>query len=106
MLVGKSDLAFLKEGKGDGEGEENKEGGEINEEMLMEMCKFSNMSTSNSVKKQADNGMIERSNKGYCSGFAAKTTNITEDFDLNIDGDEGVNGRPRVREEEKPDPGY
>lgn len=54
------------------DGEENKSdeaktGGrqcEIDEEMIKEMCKFSNMSTSNNVKKASGNGTIIRVNGG------------------------------------------
>ena len=73
MVMGQSDLAaFLKqrreqmankEGEGS-EGGEGKSQNEINEEMLMDMCKFSNMSTANNLKMCSGNGIIERKNGG------------------------------------------
>ena len=61
------------------------------------------MSTANNLKKCSENGMIERRNggglQGGLNGGASK--NIVEDFDINLDGDMGTNGRSRIREEEK-----
>jgi hypothetical protein len=68
----------------------------LNEEMLLEMCKFSNMSTSNSVKKASGNGTIVR--VGGASGKQSETKNVVEDIDVDLDGDVGTDGRPRVRE--------
>ena len=70
MVVGKSDLAtfLMKQGQGDkgadGENDEDQaqQRNEIDEELLMDMCKFSNMSTANNLKKCSGNGIIERKN--------------------------------------------
>ncbi len=70
MVVSKSDLAkfLMKQGQGDktgaeGENDENQaQKNEIDEEMLLDMCKFSNMSTANNLKKCSGNGIIERKN--------------------------------------------
>lgn len=52
MFVSKSDLSSVLKNKGDGGAdEEGKNQNEIDEETLSEMCKFSNMSTANNVKK-------------------------------------------------------
>ena len=77
LVMGKSDLsALLKKSNGDKsilKGEDGKEESEqktsdrqceIDEEMIQEMCKFSNMSTSNNVKKCSENGQIMRVNGG------------------------------------------
>lgn len=64
--------------------------------MLLEMCKFSNMSTSNNVKKASGNGTIVR--VGGASGKQSGTKNVVEDIDVSLDGDLGTDGRPRVRD--------
>ena len=73
MVVGKSDLATfsMKQGQGDktgaeGENDDNNanQRNEIDEELLLDMCKFSNMSTANNMKKCSGNGIIERRNGG------------------------------------------
>lgn len=73
MIVGKSDLAMflLKQGQGDkmaADGVNDDDNAnyrnEIDEEMLLDMCKFSNMSTANNIKKCSGNGIIERRNGG------------------------------------------
>lgn len=115
-MTGKSDLATLLAKKyGDralGEGEEGeeegKEGSDIDEELLLEMCKFSNMSTANNLKKASGNGMVERKNGNLMQGglIGGETKNVQEDFDIDFEGERGENGRPRYREEEKLPPQY
>ena len=74
LVLGKSDLAKLFGKKGDAgeggeeDGEERKDGDDIDEELLLEMCKFSNMSTANNLKKASGNGMIERRNGNLMQG--------------------------------------
>lgn len=75
--------------------------------MIKEMCKFSNLSSSNNQKKSSGNGTIVRVNGGLQSSSKATTTKpVVEDIDIHLDGDEGTGGRPRVREEIKLPPNY
>lgn len=66
------------------------------------------MSTANNIKKCSENGIIERRNgkalQGGIKGGEAKS--IVEDFDINLDGDYGKDGRSRIRVEEKLPPQY
>lgn len=109
MFVAKSDLSNVFKNKGDmGADEEGKNHNEIDEELLNEMCKFSSMSTANNLKKQGENGIIERRNGGGLQGGnnGGEAKSVVEDFDLNLDGDMGTDGRPRIREEIKLPPNY
>ena len=69
----------------------------VDDAMLLEMCKFSNMSTANNVKKASGNGTIMRVN-GANLQSQGQTKNVFEDIDVTLDGDNGTDGRPRVRE--------
>jgi hypothetical protein len=73
--------------------------------MIKEMCKMSNLSTSNNVKKQSENGTITRKNNGQLQSEVT-TKPIVEDFDVTLDGEEGTGGRPRIKEEIKLPPVY
>lgn len=117
LVVEKSDLANLRplprkntdmSGKQEDQQENARTGDrqfEIDEELIKEMCQFSNMSTANNVKKQSANGVISRVNGGGLQSSVA-TKNVVEDFAISLDGDQGTNGRPRVREEIKLPPVY
>lgn len=122
LVVGKSDLAAYKEFQrkstglsGKQEGEDGKEDNaktgdrpyELDEDMIKEMCQFSNMSKGNNVKKCSANGEIQRVNqKAQGLQSSAATKQVVEDIAIDLDGDVGTNGRPRVREEIKLPPNY
>ena len=77
---------------------------EINEEMINEMCNFSNMSTANNVVKCSANG--EAYKQGGKLEGKASTKEVFEDIDIDLDGEEGTDGKPRFREEIKLPPIY
>lgn len=66
---------------------------------------FSNMSTSNNVKKCSSNGTIMRVNQGNLQS-SGQTKNVVEDYAVDLDGEVGTGGRPRVKEEVKLPPQY
>lgn len=123
LVLEKSDLANLNRPiiqrknskashqKGDGEpnGEEGKDVDQayserqtdVDEEFIKEMCKFSNMSTSNNVKKCSGNTITRVNNQQLMS-----TKNIVEDYAIDLEGDNGIDGRPRFKEEVKLPPNY
>ena len=86
---------------------------DIDEDMLRELCAISNQTTTSraSAKKKGE---------GVSSGFRDKNTSastarlmsgnttksVKEDISLDLEGDIGTDGRPRVREEIKLPPNY
>jgi hypothetical protein len=118
LMMGKSDLgSLLKRANGDKsvvKGEDGKDESEartsdrqyeIDEETIKEMCMFSNMSTSNNMKKCSANGTIIRTTGGALqSDMTIKP--VVEDIDVCLEGEVGTGGRPRVKEEIKLPPNY
>lgn len=94
-----------KEGADGEEGHKKNGSEEIDEELLLEMCRFSNSSTANNQLKSSGLNCVARKNGGLQSG-SGKTKNIVEDYDIDLEGDTGTDGRPRVREEVKLPPQY
>ena len=71
------------------------------------MCMFSNLSTANNIKLCSGNGIIERKNgRALQGGNLGEAKSVSEDFDIDLDGEKGENGRPRFKEEEKLPPHY
>lgn len=68
------------------------------------MCKFSNMTTSNNVKKASGNCVTRVNGPNLHS--LAQTKNVVEDISVELEGDIGTDGRPRVREVVKIPPQY
>jgi len=58
------------------------------------------MSTANNVKKASASGSIMRVNGANLSS-QSQTKNVVEDSEVDLDGDMGTDGRPRVKEEVK-----
>lgn len=73
--------------------------------MLKEMCSFSNRSTSANVKVRNEQGHIVRKNGGLQGGLNSHKK-VVEDYQIDLDGDFGENGRPRIKEEVKLPPEY
>lgn len=98
------------------EEENNEEGGEegpksdegvkkpaYDEELLNEMCGFSN-STAISNLREDENGNLTR--LGPDAGLKSETKKVEEEHEIDLEGDFGTDGRPRVKEEEKLPPNY
>ena len=80
----------------------------MDEGFLREMCELSSKSTSNASTKHGGSDEFGNPNfrpanrvNGLCN-----TRYIKEDFEMQLDGDFGSNGRPRFREEIKLPPQY
>ena len=76
---------------------------EISEDLLREMCDFSNLSTSKGSVKEGGNNNYRPANK---SQGLMSTKNIVEDYEISLDNDLGTDGRPRFKEEIKLPPQY
>lgn len=87
----------------DGEGE-HAESTDIDEEMIREMCMFSNMSSSKMEKKEGGfAGVRKPAGRAHLN---SGTKAITEEIDIELDGDFGTGGRPRIHDIVKLPPQY
>lgn len=68
------------------------------------MCAFNNKTTANNVKKCSAPGELQRVGGNKESKMTTK--NIVEDFDCDLEGENGTDGKPRFKEEVKIPPDY
>lgn len=102
---GDKSVSNLEDGKDEAEQRTSDRQHEIDEELIKEMCMFSNMSTSNNLKKCSANGEILRVN-GNLQSKVGTTKPVVEDYNVSLDGEVGTGGKPRVKEEIKLPPVY
>ncbi len=68
------------------------------------MCNFNNATTANNILHASENGEPYRRTANLQA--LCETKAVVEDYDIDIDGEEGTGGRPRFREEVKLPPDY
>lgn len=79
---------------------------EIDEETLREMIANSNKLAANNLMMEGENGTYYRKNGAENMHFKSKVKEVTEEYDIDDEGETGTGGKPRVREEIKIPPKY
>ncbi len=88
----------------EGEDDEIKKASDSDDEFLLEMANFANKSCSNNVVKCSENGGLTRGQGNPDTKCSTKA--VVEDYAMDLDGEDGEGGRPRVKPDDRVPPVY